>query len=52
LNLKKSLANEYQYDRQTYTKKKEPFIREVFKCAGINLINITFFLRPMRTWDK
>ncbi|WP_129689832.1 GrpB family protein [Gottfriedia acidiceleris] len=34
LNLKKSLANEYQYDRQTYTKKKEPFIREVIKCAG------------------
>lgn len=33
LNLKKSLAKEYQYDRQTYTKKKEPFIREVIKRA-------------------
>lgn len=33
LNLKKSLAKEYQYDRQTYIKKKEPFIREVIKRA-------------------
>ncbi|WP_088012387.1 GrpB family protein [Gottfriedia acidiceleris] len=33
LNLKKNLAKEYQYDCQTYTKKKEPFIREDIKCA-------------------
>ncbi|PEL08143.1 GrpB family protein [Bacillus sp. AFS017336] len=33
MNLKKNLAKEFQFDRQTYTKKKEPFIREVITCA-------------------
>ena len=33
LNLKKILAKEYKFDRQAYTRKKEPFIREVIKCA-------------------
>jgi len=33
--LKKSLAKKYQFDRQTYTKKKEPFIREIIKKAKV-----------------
>ncbi|QKE75893.1 GrpB family protein [Arthrobacter citreus] len=37
LNLKKNLAKEFQFDRQTYTKNKEPFIREVNKCAKSKL---------------
>ncbi|QGH35669.1 GrpB family protein [Gracilibacillus salitolerans] len=31
--LKKSLACEYKYDRQTYTKKKEPFIKNIVEKA-------------------
>ncbi|KAB8127488.1 GrpB family protein [Gracilibacillus oryzae] len=32
-DLKMELANLHTYDRQTYTKKKEPFIREIIQSA-------------------
>ncbi|RSL35421.1 GrpB family protein [Salibacterium salarium] len=33
-SLKKELATKYKFDRQTYTKKKEPFIKTIIEKAG------------------
>ncbi|MDQ0271276.1 GrpB family protein [Cytobacillus purgationiresistens] len=35
ITMKKGLAAQYKFDRPTYTKHKEPFIREVIKIAEV-----------------
>lgn len=38
-SLKKELATKYQFDRPTYTKKKEPFIKSIIEKARRKKMN-------------